>query len=66
MQEYLVIFYCNILGVIVHRDIYRFVYLQMFKGHSAQECQEWWESHEGVIRELYKKQSYICSQDSSA
>lgn len=43
----LVIFYCNIVGVIFHGDIYRFVYLQMFKGHIVQKCQEYSELYKG-------------------
>lgn len=37
MQEFLVILYCNVLGVIVHSDMDRFVYLQMFEEHIDQK-----------------------------
>lgn len=52
MQEPLVIFelyFSNVIGVIFHSDIYKFVYLQMCKAHTVQKCQNGKSCTRGLI-----------------
>lgn len=57
MQEFLVILYGNVLGVQVHSDMDRFVYLQLFEEHIDQENDD--SCMKGLWVQIYEMQLYL-------